>query len=337
LAIFNIQSSIVNHNEGEQQLLTHITHSQIHKDVIVAIVITALISMAALHLSVLGPLAGLFIPLPILFYRFKLGRSLGLLILTAVTLIVTFIVGWNSIGTVAFLFELGLVGLILPEVFEMNMSVEKTVGITTGAVLATGAVMLALYSLLLTTSPWALVSDYLEKSAKLALAMYREMDASEEKIGILARSLDGIVYLVLRIMPAIVIVTTLFVVWSNLLLARFLLRSKQLFCPDFGRLNQWKAPEPLIWVAIASGGLLLFGHPGIKMLGINGLIVIMTIYFFQGIAIVSFYFEKKQFPKILRAFLYGLIAVQQLLLLVVITVGFFDMWIDFRRTRKVES
>lgn len=337
MAIFNIQSSIVNHNEGEQQLLTHITHSQIHKDVIVAIVITALISMAAIHLSVLGPLAGLFIPLPILFYRFKLGRSLGLLILTAVTLIVTFIVGWNSIGTVAFLFELGLVGLILPEVFEMNMSVEKTVGITTGAVLATGAVMLALYSLLLTTSPWALVSDYLEKSAKLALAMYREMDASEEKIGILARSLDGIVYLVLRIMPAIVIVTTLFVVWSNLLLARFLLRSKQLFCPDFGRLNQWKAPEPLIWVAIASGGLLLFGHPGIKMLGINGLIVIMTIYFFQGIAIVSFYFEKKQFPKILRAFLYGLIAVQQLLLLVVITVGFFDMWIDFRRTRKVES
>ncbi|MCK4729492.1 MAG: YybS family protein [Desulfobacterales bacterium] len=301
------------------------------------IAITALISMAALYLRVLGPFVGLFIPLPILFYRFKLGRSLGLLILAAVVLIVISVVGWSSIGTVAFLFELGLVGLILPEVFEMNLSVEKTVGITTGAVLAAGAVMLALYSLLSTASPWAVVSDYLEKSAKLALAMYREMDASEEKIGILARSLDGIVYLVLRIMPAIVIVTTLFVVWSNLLLSRFLLRSKQLFCPDFGRLNQWKAPEPLIWVAIASGGLLLFGHPGIKMLGINGLIVIMTIYFFQGIAIVSFYFEKKQFPKILRAFLYGLIAVQQLLLLVVITVGFFDMWIDFRRTRKVES
>jgi len=317
--------------------LTHITHSQTHKDVIIGIAITALISIAALHLRALGPLVGLFIPLPILFYRFKLGRPSGLLILIAVTLIVTFIVGWNSIGAVAFLFELGLVGLILPEAFEMNLSVEKTVGITTGAVLATGAVMLALYSLLSTTSPWALVSDYLEKSAKLALAIYTEMDASEEKIGILARSLEGILYFVLRIIPAIVIVTTLFVVWSNLLLARFLLRSKQLFCPDFGRLNQWKAPEPLIWVAIASGGLLFFGHPGIKMLGINGLIVIMMIYFFQGIAIVSFYFEKKQFPKVLRALLYGLIAMQQLLLLVVIAVGFFDMWIDFRRTRKVES
>ena len=317
--------------------MTHIARSQIHKDVIVAIAITAFICMATLYLRVLGPFVGLVIPLPILFYRFKLGRSLGLLILAAVVLIVIFVVGWSSIGTVAFLFELGLVGLILPEVFEMNLSVEKTVGITTGAVLATGAVMLALYSLLSTASPWAVVSDYLEKSVEMAIAMYREIDASEEKIEILARSLEGILYLMLRIIPAIVIVTTLFVVWSNLLLARSLLRSKELFCPDFGKLNQWKAPEHLIWVAIASGGLLLFAHPGIKMLGINGLIVIMMIYFFQGIAIVSFYFEKKQFPKVLRAILYGLIAMQQLLLLVVIAVGFFDVWIDFRRTRKVES
>ena len=317
--------------------MTHIARSQIHKDVIVAIAITAFICMATLYLRVLGPFVGLVIPLPILFYRFKLGRSLGLLILAAVVLIVIFVVGWSSIGAVAFLFELGLVGLILPEVFEMNLSVEKTVGITTGAVLATGAVMLALYSLLSTASPWAVVSDYLEKSVEMAIAMYREIDASEEKIEILARSLEGILYLMLRIIPAIVIVITLFVVWSNLLLARSLLRSKELFCPDFGKLNQWKAPEHLIWVAIASGGLLLFAHPGIKMLGINGLIVIMMIYFFQGIAIVSFYFEKKQFPKVLRAILYGLIAMQQLLLLVVIAVGFFDVWIDFRRTRKVES
>jgi len=315
----------------------HTAHRQIHKDVIVAIAVTALISMVALYVWVLGPLVGLFIPLPILFYRFKLGRYPGLLILTAVTLIVASVVGWNSIGSVAFLFELGLVGLILPEVFEMNLSVEKTVGITTVAVLAMGIVMLSLYSLLSTTSPWTVVSDYLEQSVKLALAMYREMAPSEEKIGILAQSMEDIQYFMLRIIPAIVIVTTLFVVWSNLLLARYMLRSKQLFCPDFGRLNQWKTPESLIWVAIASGGLLLFGHPGIKMFGINGLIVIMMIYFFQGIAIVSFYFDKKQFPKVLRAILYSLIAIQQLLLLVVIAVGFFDMWIDFRRTRKVES
>jgi uncharacterized protein YybS (DUF2232 family) len=317
--------------------LTDIAHGQTRKDVIVAIAVTTLISMAALHLTVLGPFVGLFVPLPILFYRSKLGRSSGLLILIAVSLIVTSFVGLNSLGTAAFLFELGLVGLILPEVFEMNLSVEKTVGITAGGVLTMGALILALYTLVSTTSPWALASDYVEKSVKLALAMYSEMDVAEEKINMLSQSLDGILYVMLRIIPGMMIVATLFVVWSNLLLARFVLRSKELFCPDFGRLNQWKAPEHLVWVAIASGVLLLFGHPGIKMLGINGLIVIMMIYFFQGIGIVSFYFEKKQFPKILRILLYGLIAIQQPLLLVVVALGFFDIWIDFRRTRKVET
>jgi uncharacterized protein YybS (DUF2232 family) len=317
--------------------LTDIAHGQTRKDVIVAIAVTTLISMAALHLTVLGPFVGLFVPLPILFYRSKLGRSSGLLILISVSLIVISFVGLNSLGTAVFLFELGLVGLILPEVFEMNLSVEKTVGITAGGVLTMGALILALYTLVSTTSPWALASDYVEKSVKLALAMYREMDVSEEKIDMLSQSLDGILYVMLRIIPAIMIVATLFVVWSNLLLARLVLRSKELFCPDFGRLNQWKAPEHLVWVAIASGVLLLFGHPGIKMLGINGLIVIMMIYFFQGIGIVSFYFEKKQFPKILRILLYGLIAIQQPLLLVVVALGFFDIWIDFRRIRKVES
>ena len=317
--------------------MTDIAHGQTRKDVIVAIAVTTLISMAALHLTVLGPFVGLFVPLPILFYRSKLGRSSGLLILISVSLIVISFVGLNSLGTAVFLFELGLVGLILPEVFEMNLSVEKTVGITAGGVLTMGALILALYTLVSTTSPWALASDYVEKSVKLALAMYREMDVSEEKIDMLSQSLDGILYVMLRIIPGMMIVATLFVVWSNLLLARFVLRSKELFCPDFGRLNQWKAPEHLVWVAIASGVLLLFGHPGIKMLGINGLIVIMMIYFFQGIGIVSFYFEKKQFPKILRILLYGLIAIQQPLLLVVVALGFFDIWIDFRRIRKVES
>ena len=57
----------------------------------------------------------------------------------------------------------------------------------------------------------------------------------------------------------------------------------------------------------------------------------MTIYFFQGIAIVSFFFEKKRLPVALRFILYSLIVVQQFLLLLIIGFGFFDMWLNFRK------
>jgi uncharacterized protein YybS (DUF2232 family) len=66
----------------------------------------------------------------------------------------------------------------------------------------------------------------------------------------------------------------------------------------------------------------------------NGLIILMMVYFFGGIAIVSFYFEKKKFPLALRFFLYSLIALQQFILLFVIGLGFFDMWLNFRKLER---
>ncbi|MDY6953158.1 MAG: YybS family protein [Thermodesulfobacteriota bacterium] len=310
------------------------THSEPHKEFVTATAITSLIALAGVYLPVFGVVASLFLPLPVLFYRSKLGRSWGALILIAVTLIVATMMGWRSIPSAVFFFELGLVGLVLSEMFAMNVSLEKTVAVTTGVVIASGALMLAVYGLVSTKSLWGLVSDYLHQNLELVLAMYRDMDGSDEGIVISAESVEGIHYVMLRLMPAVVIVSTLFVVWSNLLLARPLLQSRRLFCPDFGTLNKWRAPESLVWVAIGAGILLLVPHEGVKLFGVNGLLVMMMIYFFQGIAICSFYFEKKQFPRLLRTVLYGLIALQQVILLLVIAVGFFDIWVDFRRMKK---
>ena len=320
--------------QQERSPVSHITNSEPHKEFVVATAITTLIALAGLYLPVLGVLVCVFVPLPILFYRSKLGRPWGTLILIAVTLIVASMMGWRSISSAVFFFELGLVGLTLSEVFAMNLSLEKTVAVTTGIVVVTGTVMLALYGLLSAESLWDVISNYMQRNLELALAVYKEMEVSEERIGILTQSMEGILYVMLRILPAVVVVSTLFVVWSNILLARPLLRSKQLFCPDFGALNEWKAPEPLVWLVIFSGVLLLVPYKGLRLLGVNGLIIMMMMYFFQGIAIVSFYFEKKQFPRMLRGILYGLIALWQPALLVVIATGFFDLWIDFRRIKK---
>jgi uncharacterized protein YybS (DUF2232 family) len=164
--------------------------------------------------------------------------------------------------------------------------------------------------------------------------MYREMAPPDEQITMVAESKEGIIYVIMHIMPATAIVATLFVVWTNVLLARPLFKNKDLVRPDFGVLKEWQAPEPLVWLVIVMGGLLLIPDKSFKLLGANGLIVMMMIYFFQGIAIVSYYFEKKRFPRLLRGILYGLIALQQFLLLLVIVAGFFDMWIDFRRLKK---
>jgi uncharacterized protein YybS (DUF2232 family) len=166
------------------------------------------------------------------------------------------------------------------------------------------------------------------------MVLYQSMGMSEENIHLIDRFLADIQPLIVQIIPAMVTASTLFVAWTNILIARPVLKRRSLSYPDFGPLNMWKAPEYLVWGVIGCGLALFLPEPTINIIGQNGLLILMTVYFFQGIAIVSFYFEKKRLPRFIRFFLYTLIAVQHLILLAVIGLGFFDMWVNFRRLGK---
>jgi uncharacterized protein YybS (DUF2232 family) len=160
------------------------------------------------------------------------------------------------------------------------------------------------------------------------------MGMPEESIELISRSLEKIRHVLVSIVPALVSASTLFITWISILLAKPVLQRRSLFYPDFGPLNVWKAPEYLVWGVIGCGISLFLPSTAVKTISLNGLLILMTVYFFQGIAIVSFYFNKKRFPRIIRVSLYTLIALQQLVLLVVIGLGFFDLWFNFRRLGK---
>ena len=107
--------------------------------------------------------------------------------------------------------------------------------------------------------------------------------------------------------------------------------------PDYEKLNQWQAPDLLVWAVIGSGLLMLFPASATKLLGLNVLLISTTIYFFQGIAIVSFFFEKIQIPRFLKILIYIIIALWQLAWLAVIGIGLFDMWFNFRKLKKIKA
>lgn len=300
------------------------------KDILTGVVITLSIITVSVFMPLIGFFCSLFLPLPILFYRSKLGRKTGLIIPAVALAIMIVLLGSLSVDIVFFM-EMLLLGFLLSEFFEMNLSVEKTILFTCGGVLLAGLLGLALYSNIASTSIYALVSDYITRNLELTMALYESMGASQDFIIRFSNSLDQIKQGLMRIIPAMVAVSTLLVAWSNLLMARPFFKRRGVFYPDFGALNLWKAPEYLIWVLIGCGGLLLIPGSFFKIVGLNGLLVLMIVYFFQGIAIVSYFFEKKRFPRFLRLFLYTLIAIQQIILLFIIGLGLFDMWLNFRK------
>ncbi len=303
------------------------------KDIVTGVSITSLIFLISVFIPIIGFVAALFIPLPILFYRLRLGRINGLVIPIISSLVMVVFIGGISLD-ILFFAGLLLIGFILGELFELNLSIEKTTLYASGSVVLSGLIGLIISSMLTGEGVFGIVSNYVAKNLELTLVLYQSMGMSQENVQLISQSLDKIQHVLVTIIPALVSTSTLFVAWISILLAKPVLISRSLHYPDFGPLNLWMAPDYLVWVVIGCGLAVFLPIPVIKVIGLNGLLILMTVYFFQGIAIVSYYFNKKRFPKILRIFLYTLMALQQLILLAVIGLGFFDLWINFRRLGK---
>ncbi|OQY13277.1 MAG: hypothetical protein B6I30_03270, partial [Desulfobacteraceae bacterium 4572_187] len=261
----------------------------IPKDVVSGIAITSLIFAISIYIPIIGFVGSLFIPLPILFYRSKLGRSTGAIIPILTIIVMVTVLGGLSID-ILFFVELLLLGFVLSELIELDLSIEKTILYTCGSVIFIGIVGLLFYNNLSDKGFYTLVAEYVSKNLTLTLEIYENMGVSQESIHMISNSLEHIEYVLIRIIPALVVASTLFVSWTNLLVAKPILKSHGCFYPSFGSLKNWKAPEFLVWGIIGCGLLLLLPEKIFKFFGLNGLLIMLTIYFFQGIAIVSFYF-----------------------------------------------
>lgn len=131
-------------------------------------------------------------------------------------------------------------------------------------------------------------------------------------------------------LPSAVAVIALILVWVNLAL---LIRLN----PDgfnerlgisSGFLQDWKAPEFLIWPTILSGATLLIDFGSITDVGRNLFKFLMAIYAIQGLSILSFFFNHWKLRRIFRlvGYLVAILVIMPLLL----SLGFFDLWFDFR-------
>jgi uncharacterized protein YybS (DUF2232 family) len=306
------------------------------KDIVNGVLITSLIFAASILIPVFGFFCSLFIPLPTLYYRIKLGRKTSVIIPILGFIIMVVVLSSFTIDVVFFA-GLLLVGFILGELLEFRFPIEKTMLYTCGVVLIGTLVSLFIFSSVSGKTLFTILSQYVARNIELSLALYQSLGMSDENLRLIQGSLSKIQYVLVRIIPALTIASTLLVIWINILVSKALLKGRFRLHPDYEKLNQWQAPDFLVWAVIGCGLLMLFPAGATKLFGLNILLIAMTIYFFQGMGIVSFFFEKKKVPRFFKILLYSLIALQQLALLAVIGMGLFDMWFNFRKLKKIKA
>ncbi len=125
--------------------------------------------------------------------------------------------------------------------------------------------------------------------------------------------------------PSGLLITMLVVYWFNLLLASRVIGgflSKTFWA-------SYRNPEWLVWPTMVAGALFAFSDHALYFIGLNGFKVLVVFYGFQGLSILSFFLNRYKILGLGRVLLFGISIF--LALPVILSLGFFDLWFDFRK------
>ncbi len=289
---------------------------------------------ASVMVPLIGPLLGLLAPLPYIYYSSKLGIRNGALVaavaLGAVGLFAA-IAGYPRLPLVAV--EFGLVGMGLSFIFRMRMSAGLTVLAGTVLMVAVGLAFLLVLAGAKGMGFVEMVEQYMLNHLEATLKIYGAGGQVKGAAG-LTDVHRAVIEGIMKVFPALAVIGASFSVWLNVVVSRYVLRRAGLPAPDLGPLEQWRAPDNLVWLLIVSGFSLFLFSGGLKYLAINVFMVVSVVYLYQGVSIVSFFLKKYNVPGWLRPLVYFFLFVQQVITVAVALGGLFDQWLDFRRIHK---
>lgn len=294
-----------------------------------------LILSISVWMPVIGPFFSLIIPLPFIFYFYRLEMKEGI-VNGVIVLFMVWLLGKVTGQSYLFLFclEFGIVGLIISGLFKRRLPIGTTVFWGTAAMLLMGTVFLFLTGMSEDQGPVEMILGYLQAGLEQTAAIYEQSGMDQETLEQIRQALDLLGRVIARIFPALIIISTGFVIWLNVVLSRPVFRMGRLDYPSFGDADKWCAPEFMVWGVIGSGFALFLPSTGIRFIAENLLIVLSMIYVFHGLSILMFFFNKFRIPGWARIGIYLLIVLQQIFLIILAFIGLFDQWADFRKIHK---
>lgn len=241
----------------------------------------------------------------------------------------TFLLG-GSVPALAVL-TMGMAGLCLAAAAGKNFSAAGTL-IYPSSLMIGAVIFHFIYdAAVLSVHPWSLVKNYITLTVEHGIEFYASMPLKTDDIDMIRSNQQAMINGFVKAFPSMVVIVSVFTVWINLLIGKKYLSGRGVVYPKINMLARWKIPEKFIWVFIMSGALLFVSQKDINFIGLNIFLIACLIYALQGFAIISFLFQNRNVPVFLRHLFYFLIAVQQILVIPIITIGLFDVWIDFRK------
>ncbi len=283
---------------------------------------------SAVWFPIVGIFLSLLTPVPSSFSIYQWGVSRGYVVPLA-SFIVSFVVFYFAgiASVVSYLFTLLLMGMSIGYFARQCASREFTVSVSAFIAFITG---MAIFWYKHQGPDVSLFQDLENKTFSYIIALLKEAGVEGADKPFVRDQIKATVHTAVRLLPGAFLGSLLFAGAINTLGIVGFSARKGLPAPPWEKPTKWRSPDWLVWPVICFGFALLVSS-SVRLVALNVLIVLVVIYFLQGLSILGFYAEKLSVPLWVRILVIVLVLVQQYLSLLVAAVGFFDVWFDFRK------
>ncbi len=304
------------------------------QDIVVPAGFILVLLLLVLIMPQLGILAGIFSPVPLIFIYLQRGRETGLVSVGAVIIVIMLVLGIRY--AIFFAAEYGILALVMAETIRLRFPLDRTIFF--GALATAGASGILLFSAFVSenVSPGEFLHEQVKGHLLQSLSTLKDLDQQNPGLEILdEETISSLAKKLAWSYPAFIFSGSLFVTLINYGVVRLFWRrfreNSRFFTDSFSR---WTLPDFFIWILIGSAITIWFASENwIFALGLNALIFTIVVYCLQGLAISVFFLEAKSIPIFLWVALFIFIFTQPFLIGILIGMGVFDLWVDFRKLK----
>ena len=238
-------------------------------------------------------------------------------------------------GFYYFFFFVGI-AVVCHRALSHHLRVLSLIGMATGLFFVFALVSYAGYAVIQGVSPIGFLQQYFHLAITEFVQMQEQAGLPLDKLAFLNENIDTFARYSLLFFPSVLFCAITFVTVLNLGLGKKLFAPFVPFLRDL-KLNRWSIDFVWVWVLIGSIGVLLFNSYFIKQTAIftlaaNLLVVLLFVYFLQGLAIITVFLDKKNVGPFFRIMIYSFILILfQSIGFIIIGLGLFDSWFDFRK------
>ncbi|HWI41519.1 MAG TPA: YybS family protein [Verrucomicrobiae bacterium] len=296
-------------------------------------VATVALFLAYLSLPLVGVAGGVLTPFPALFCSLKYGRGCGLAVAGVAG---AALLAYSPGGAAVYLIQGAVLSLALAEAFRRGDGAGRAIFAATVSSTVVACAGLVLASVAAGSGLHRLVVAAIDSIIRQSIEVYRSTGLKPEELRSLEQGLQQTGELLSQIYPSLLILFLALVAATNALLA-VKLAGRLPNVPIRGPFAGFRNRDHLVWMLIAAGFSLLVPATGVRFVALNLLVVALTLYFVQGLAIAAAMFQRHSVARPWRFLFYLMIVVQPYVAVALTALGLFDLWLDFRRPRNREN